>query len=93
MYASLYNVFFGYNHFQSLSNVYHYIFLILLQYLYITGYTPFGCPGSFCCCIKFVFNFILFLKLRKLHLLRPQMKRKNIENTGAHEENTTYNKH
>ena len=47
--------------------MYHYIFLILLQYLYITGYTPFGCPYSFCCCIKFVLNFILFLKLRKLH--------------------------
>ena len=43
--------FFRYKHFQFLSNVYHYIFLILLQYLYITGYTSFGCPYSFWCCI------------------------------------------
>ena len=67
MYVSLCNVFFGYKHFQFLSNVYHCIFLIVLQYLYITGYTPFGCPYSFCCCVKFVLNFISFLKLRKLH--------------------------
>ena len=80
MYASLCNVFsnkgclcmhpyvmyfLGINIFNSLT-MYHYIFLILLQY--VTGYTPFRCPYSFCCCIKFVLNFILFLKLRKLHL-------------------------
>ena len=48
MYASLCNVFFGYKHFQFLSNVYHYIFLIIfiLYYIILVTWmttTWFGC--------------------------------------------------
>ena len=65
MYASLCNIFFGYKHFQFLSNVsLHLSDAIAVS---VSGYTPFGCPYSVCCRIKFVLNFILFLKLRKLH--------------------------
>ena len=47
--------------------MYHYIFLILLQYLYITGYTPFGCPYSFSCCIIFVLNFTFWNYVNYIH--------------------------
>ena len=62
MYTFLWNVF-EYNHFQYLSNVYHYIFLILLPY--ITGYTPLGL--LILSLVSVVLHFIIFLKLCKLH--------------------------
>ena len=62
MYTFLCNVFW-YNHFQFLSNAYHYIFPILLPY--VTGYTPLGL--LILSLVSVVLHLIIFLKLRKLH--------------------------